>query len=89
MSTDDQRDLIMVPVKRYDVTLSMDDILGPLTQTADNLNKAGLVSDPSSEVAQHLQTFTDLVNQLAEVTRRINELDASLLVSKAGPPPIA
>jgi hypothetical protein len=33
----DKPPVTMVPVKRYDVTLTLDDILTPLTQTAANL----------------------------------------------------
>jgi hypothetical protein len=90
MSTDDTPQITMVPVKRYDVTLSLDDILTPLTQTVTNLNAAGML-DPSAdpEIAQHLQTFTDLVTQLKDVTSRINQIDANLLASKLGPPPSA
>jgi hypothetical protein len=89
MSTDDATPQItMVPVKRYDVTLTLDDILTPLTETATHLNSAGLVRtavDP--DVAQHLQTFTDLVSQLKDVVAQINQIDPNLLASKPGPPP--
>jgi hypothetical protein len=89
VSTDDTPEVIMVPVKRYDVTLSLDQILAPLTQTAANLQAAGLVDPaaPDSEVAKHLQTFTDLVSQLKDVTGQIDGIDSSLLASKPGPPP--
>ena len=90
MSTNDTPQVIMVPVKRYDVTLSLDDILTPLAQTAANLNQAGLVASSNNpDVAQHLQNFTSLVTQLQDVVSKINQIDASLLASKAGPPPSA
>ena len=76
----------MVEVKRYDVTLTLDDILTPLTQTVGNLHAAGMVT-ADSEVAQHLQTFNDLVTQLKEVVGHINSIDPNLLASKPGPPP--
>ena len=38
------------------------------------------------EVAQHLQTFTDLVTQLKDVVARINQIDPSLLASKPATP---
>jgi hypothetical protein len=88
MSTNDTPQIIMVPVKRYDVVLTLDDILTPLTQTAASLNAAGMIGagvDP--QIAQHLQEFTDLVTQLKDVVGRINQIDASLLASKPGPPP--
>jgi hypothetical protein len=88
MATDDTLQVIMVPVKRYDITLTLDDILIPLTQTASNLAQAAApraALDP--EVAQHLQTFTNLVTQLKDVVSRINQIDPSLLASNPGPPP--
>jgi ABC-type transporter Mla subunit MlaD len=87
MATDDtSAQITMVPVKRYDVNLTLDDILNPLTQTASNLNtgRVGAALDP--EVAQHLQTFTDLVTQLRDVVARINQIDPTLLASKPAPP---
>jgi hypothetical protein len=88
MSTDDTPEVIMVEVKRYDVNLSLDDLITPLTQTVDNLHAAGMVT-PDSEVAQHLQTFNDLVSQLKNVVGNINSIDPNLLASKPGPPPSA
>ena len=87
MSTSDTPQVTMVQVKRYDITITLDDILTPLTQTAANLTqgRVGAALDP--EVAQHLQTFTDLVTQLRDVVQKLNAIDPSLLASKPGPPP--
>jgi hypothetical protein len=80
----------MVPVKRYDVTLTLDDILTPLTQTAGHLNTAGMVGQATDpQVAQLMQQFTDLVSQLKDVVAKINAIDPTLLASKPGPPPSA
>lgn len=89
MSTDDTSEVIMVPVTQHEVTLSLSDILTPLTQTAANLAQAGYESVQDPEVAAHLENFTNLVTQLQDVVGRINEKDASLLASKPGPPPTA
>lgn len=84
---------IMVPVKRYDVTLTMDDVLTPLTQTAANLQTAHAEANAGapmdSELADHLQHFNDLVGQLQDVVAHINQIDSNLLASKPGPPPSA
>ena len=89
MSTSDTPQVTMVQVKRYDITITLDDILTPLAQTAANLTqgRVGAALDP--EVAQHLQTFTDLVTQLRDVVQKLNAIDPSLLASKPGPPPTA
>ncbi len=91
MSTDDTPQVTMVPVKRYDVTLTLDDILTPLTQTATHLGTAGMLGAATDhpEMAQHLQRFTDLVSQLKDVIGHIDQIDPSLLASKPGPPPSA
>ena len=77
----------MVPVKRYDINLTLDDILTPLTQTGSHVARArqGKALDP--ETAQLLRKFTDLVTQLKDVVNQINQIDPSLLAPKAGPPP--
>jgi hypothetical protein len=90
MSTNDATPQIkMVSVKRYDINLTLDDILTPLTQTAAQVNtgRVGAALDP--EVAQHLQTFTDLVSQLKDVVAQINQIDPTVLASKSAPPPSA
>jgi len=94
MSTEDRPNIVMVPVPRVEVTLTLDDILTPLIQTASQLAQAGQTQaefraalDP--QVTQHLQRFTELVTELREVVQRINQVDPSLLASKRGPPPIA
>jgi hypothetical protein len=92
MSTDADKSpqITMVPVKRYDVTLTLDDILTPLTQTTTHLNTAGLIAEPENpDTAQLLQRFTELVSELKEVVNQINQIDPSLLASKPGPPPSA
>jgi hypothetical protein len=86
MSTGDSPQVQMVEVKRYDVTLTLDDIITPLTQTVSNLHAAGMAS-ADSEVGQHLQAFNDLVTQLKDVVGHINAIDPNLLASKPGPPP--
>ena len=94
MSTGELPDVVMIPVKRYDVSLTLEDILVPLTQTANHLTQAGQTQpelraalDPA--VAPLLQRFTDLVTQLKEVVEQINQTDPNMLASKPGPPPSA
>jgi len=87
MSTSDTPQVTMVQVKRYDINITLDDILTPLTQTAANLTQARVGAALDPEVAQHLQTFTELVTQLRDVVQKLNAIDPSLLASKPGPPP--
>jgi len=91
MATNDSTK-ILVPVRRHDVTVSFDDILTPLKQTARNLTRSGQTDESLREaldpnVAQDLQIFTDLVHQLSDVVQQINQKAPHLLASKTGPPP--
>ena len=90
MSDDPAPRVIMVPVRRHDVTLTLDALLTPLTRTADQLIAAArtnqaLAAARDPEVAQHLRRFTELVTELNDLVRRINEIDPALLTSKPGP----
>jgi len=87
MATDTPRDVTMVPVKRYDISLSMDEILTPLAKTAGHLSRARMMPAENEEAARLMQRFTELVNELKSVTEQINRIDPSLLASKPGPPP--
>lgn len=89
MATDDAEQVTMVTVTQHEVTLSLGDILTPLTQTAANLSRAGHPALQDPEIAAHLQNFTNLVTQLQDVVGRINQLDATVLASRPGPPPAA
>jgi hypothetical protein len=86
MSTGDSPYVQMVEVKRYDISLTLEDILNPLIQTASRVTQAapGAALDP--EVAQHLQRFTELVTQLKDVVTQINSINPSLLASTPTPP---
>jgi hypothetical protein len=82
MDKKDTSKVIMIPVKRYDVKLTLDDLLAPLAKNANNLTRTR--GNISAEVAPHLQKVSDLASQLHEVITQINRLDPSLLASKPG-----
>ena len=88
MSTnDDTPQVKMVTVTRYDVNLSLEDILTPLTQTAASLTQAqaapGVAPAPAMDptMVQQLQRLSDLASQLKDVVTQINagRRDASWL----------
>jgi hypothetical protein len=74
----DPPQVVQVPVKRYDINLSLSDILQPLTQFASQprVVQAGQ-STPS--LLAHAQQLTDLASQLHDVVARLNALDPKLL----------
>ena len=100
MSTESTPQVAMVAVKRYDVNLTLDDILTPLTQSAGKAPEAGPgttggVAQPGSgaaanpDLAQHMQTLSALAGQLQEVVSKINQIDPTLLAPTPRQPPKA
>lgn len=90
MSIDDVPTIVQVPVKRYDVNLTLDDLLTPLIELSARRAQEKVASAEISEVDQHVQQLSDLARQLKEVISRINQADPTILASpKQGPPPIA
>ena len=77
----DKPNVVQVPVKRYEVNLTMHDILTPLTQMSANLAQAVPAPVPGSDIHQHVQQLSDLAGQLREVVNRINAADPTLLAS--------
>jgi len=91
MPADNAPQVVRVPVKRYDVNLTLDDILGPLSRLGPVQAQARLaVAAPNPELDQLLQQFGDLVRQLQDVVGRINKLDPTVLApTTRGQPPSA
>jgi hypothetical protein len=94
MATDDVPKIVQVPVKRYDVNLTLEDILTPLTQLSAHRAQQRAASVQSSEAVQssemdqHLQQLSDLARQLKDVISRINEADPTVLApTTQGQPP--
>jgi uncharacterized coiled-coil protein SlyX len=79
----------MVPVKRYDVNLTLDDILTPLMAKAGTSPQAGSGAAANPELAQHLQTLSALAGQLKDVISKINQIDPTMLAPTPGQPPEA
>ena len=79
MSTPDTPNVIMVPVKRYDINISLDQILTPLTQMSASLAQKTAAPAPGSDLHQHVQQLSDIAHQLKDVVGRINAADSSLL----------
>lgn len=70
--------VIQVPVKRHDVNLSLQDILAPLIQFANQSRVAQAVA-AAPEVQQHAQQLGDLARQLHDLVGRLNDIDPKLL----------
>jgi hypothetical protein len=79
MSTPDKPNVVLVPVKRYDINLTLNDILTPLTRMGANLVPGRGVAAPGTDLSQHVQQLSDLAQKLRDVVGHIDAADPSLL----------
>ena len=78
MPEDESSEVTLVPVKRYDVNLTLDEILTPLVELAGR-QAAGLSGAELAQVEPHLRRLSELSGQLKEVARQINEINPAVL----------
>ena len=91
MSADETPEVVQIPVKRYDVNLTFDDILNPLiqhsttnlTQASPSTAQAGVEQPADPQVAQHLQTISDLASRLQDEVNKLNQIDPTILNPQA------
>ena len=96
MAAEDTSQVVMVPVKRYDVNLTLEDLLTPLAEAASQQPQPGpggavahAVTPSNPELAQHMQTLSQLASQLKDVVSKINQIDPTVLAPKPSQPPKA
>lgn len=78
MPEDDSSEITLVPVKRYDVNLTLEEILSPLVELAGR--QAALLSGPDlARLEPHLRRLSELSGELKEVVRQINEINPAVL----------
>lgn len=78
MPDEPAEDVTMVPVRRYDINLSLDQILAPLADIASR--QASLAQGPErARLEPHLSRLSELASQMQEVVRQINEIHPALL----------
>lgn len=76
--------VVMVPVKRFDLNLTLqDDILTPLSQMADKLAADAAQGKVDPAIQAHAQQASTLAAQLRDVVGRIHAIDPTLLVPGA------
>ena len=74
----DHSDIVQIPVKRYDVNLTLQDIMTPLTAFASQAHVAQAVA-ASPEVQQHATELSGLAQQVLDVAGRLNAVAPHLL----------
>ena len=83
MSTSDAIQRVHIDIPPNEVTLTIDDIFGPVVQQAASLTQPGAAADP--ELVQHVQTLSGLITQMRDVIDRINRIDPTILSSSSEP----
>jgi hypothetical protein len=82
MPEDESSGITMVPVKRYDISLSLEEILTPLAELAGR--QGALLSGPEgAQLEPHLRRLSELAGELKEVVRQINAINPALLAPRA------
>lgn len=71
----------MVPVKRYDIDLSIEDIMTPLTAFVQQTH-VGQVIASSPDMQQHAERLSGLAQQVLDVARRIEAISPDILSPK-------
>ncbi len=74
----DPPEVVQVPVKRYDVNLTMQDIMAPLTTFAQQTHVAQIVA-ATPELQQHATELGNLAAQVLAVANRLNAVAPHLL----------
>jgi len=81
---DDASKIVQVPVKRFDVNLTLQDIMTPLTAFAQQAHVAQAAA-ATPEVQQHAADLAGLAQQVLEVANKINAVAPHLLSPTAAP----
>src|ERR1700730_16694956 len=75
MSTDDVPKIVQVPVKRYDVNLTLDDFLTPLIQLSDRRAQERAASAPSATSAERAVSAQSATSaQSSEIDQHVQQL---------------
>ncbi len=70
--------VVMVPVKRYDIELSIEDIMTPLTAFV-NKSYVGQAIANSPAVQEHAEKLSGLAQQVLDVAKRIEAISPNIL----------
>jgi hypothetical protein len=73
MSTEETPEIVDVPVKRFDVSFTLEDLLARVSEQAAGEAQA----DP--EVAENLQRISELARQLKDELAHVNQVKPSVL----------
>ncbi|WOJ88726.1 hypothetical protein RZS28_12990 [Methylocapsa polymorpha] len=82
MAADETPEVTLVPVKKYEINVTLEDILTPLTQISSRPIEAG-ETGVHPELAGHLQRLSELASQLKEVVGAVNRIHPTLLAPQA------
>jgi hypothetical protein len=75
--------VVMIPVKRYEIDLSIEDIMKPLTAFV-NKTSVGQAIANSPDMKEHAEKLSDLAQQVLDVAKRIEAISPNILSPKSG-----
>jgi len=75
--------VVMVPVKRYDLALSIEDIMTPLTAFV-NKSYVGQAMANSPDMKDHAEKLSGLAQQVLDVAKRIEAISPDILSKRRG-----
>lgn len=70
--------ITMVPVKRYDLDLTIEDIMTPLTAFVRQTHVGEAVAN-SPDLQQHAERLSGLAQQVLDVAKRIEAISPNIL----------
>ena len=73
--------VVMVPVKRYDLNLTIEDIMTPLTDFANKAHVGQVIAN-SPDMQQHAANFSGLAQQVLDVAKKIEAISPDILSPK-------
>ena len=73
--------VVMVPVKRYDINLTIEDIMTPLTAFVNKTNVGQAIAN-APDIREHAANLSGLAQQVLDVAKRIEAIRPDILSPK-------
>lgn len=73
--------VVMVPVKRYDINLTIEDIMTPLTAFVSKTNVGQAIAN-APDIKEHAANLSGLAQQVLDVAKRIEAIRPDILSPK-------
>ena len=84
VSGEDATEVVVVPVKKYEVNITLDDLLSKISEQAGSMAAAGDQEALDPETAQRLQRLSELAGQLRAEMGAVEPSVMSRLAQRRG-----